>query len=59
MRGPLRFTVWLRLLTVLAFVGFAVSGDSPWMALSVLTLTEIAARSLFFRAVDEPKMPGI
>jgi hypothetical protein len=60
MRGPLCTTTWLRFLTALAFVGLATSGfTSPWVALCFLALTELAARSLFFRAVDEAKMPGI
>ena len=60
MCGPLRTTTWLRFLTALAFVGLATSEfTSPWVTLFLLVLTELAARSLFFRAVDEAKMPGI
>jgi Fe-S-cluster-containing dehydrogenase component/DMSO reductase anchor subunit len=60
MRGPLRTTTSLRFLVALALV-VAASAElrTPWIALSLLAITELCARSLFFRAVDEPKMPGI
>ena len=61
MRGPLRTTTCLRVVVALLFFVVAVSSEpgAPWIALSLLALTEFCARSLFFRAVDEPKMPGI
>lgn len=58
LRGALRPTTVFRLMTAVAFVGLVLA-EMPRIALLVLVMSELAARSLFFRAVHEPKMPGV
>ena len=57
MRGPLRMATCLRITASLVFMVSASVGN-PWVSLSILAVSEFAARSLFFRAVNEPRMPG-
>ena len=55
MTGALKRTLLLRLIagwTAVCLVPF------PFVALGLFTLSELASRLLFFRAVDEPGMPG-
>jgi len=57
-RGPLARAVAFRMaLGLSAAVLLAV--NPGWTALVVLMAGELAERSLFFRAVDAPKMPGV
>lgn len=67
MAGPLRDLATVRFTTlfcggvVLAQLAFAQNLVSPWIAPLIfitLLLSEFAERSLFFRAVAQPKMPG-
>jgi DMSO reductase anchor subunit len=67
MVGPLRDLATVRFTTlicggvVLAQLAFTQNLVSPWIALFIfitLLLSEFAERSLFFRAVAQPKMPG-
>jgi len=57
-RGPLARTVALRdLLATAALILLLVAPG--WTAVVVLLAGELAERSIFFRAVDAPKMPGL
>lgn len=57
-RGPLRSTLIVRLLFASGALGlFAL--NAPWIALAWFILGELAERTLFFQAVDSPKMPGM
>ena len=58
MRQVLKHSVMVRAFSALLGLALLVSGYQ-WPALMVFAISELAARSLFFRAVDEPKMPGI
>jgi len=57
-RGPLARAVVTRDLLGLGALILLVISVPPWLALPVLLAGEITERSLFFRAVDAPKMPG-
>jgi len=58
-RGPLRGVTGIRIAGDVIAVAAMVAGPH-WslVALGGLAASELAARSLFFRAVEEPKMPG-
>jgi formate dehydrogenase iron-sulfur subunit len=57
-RGPLKSVVaWRDALALLAIAGFLTPVAS--FALLPFALGELVERSLFFRAVDAPKMPGM
>ena len=57
-RGPLTRTVLTRDLLALATILLLALAAPAWLAFPFLLAGEIAERSLFFRAVDAPKMPG-
>lgn len=59
--GPLRRWNGLRLLGEFVFlVGLTFSGNAAGFLIAVagMVFAEVVARSLFFQAVDEPRMPG-
>jgi DMSO reductase anchor subunit len=57
-RGPLRTAAALRGALGLAACGLLATSPG-WFAFVVLLAGELGERSLFFRAVDAPKMPGM
>ena len=57
-RGPLARTVALRDLLGIVTAVLLVSAPG-WVALITLLGGELIERTLFFRAVDAPKMPGV
>lgn len=57
LRGPLRSIVIIRSALAVAAASLLALGY-PLLAFAPLALGELAERSLFFRAVDAPKMPG-
>ena len=61
MATSIRFTALILGGVVLPQLAFAQKLVSPWIAPSIfilLLLAELTERSLFFRAVAQPKMPG-
>ena len=57
-RGPLRSVLTIRLFLAAGALGlFAL--NAPWIALAWFILGELAERTLYFQAVDSPKMPGM
>ncbi len=59
MLGPLAKLTSLRFLTAAAtLIAFFTGSGGVLIALALLGITELAARCLFFMAVDEPSMPG-